>query len=82
MTFTVLGFLIAVAPLLVLLAFLVGDRYPGERTLERARRLINRLFLAGSVGDASSPVRTVSRAVRGGRLIACSLAGRGPPRST
>ncbi len=81
MTFSAIGFLIGVAPLLVLLAFLVGDRYPGERAIERVRRLLHvlassRTAVASPSGRAFSPP-----AVRGGRLIACSLAGRGPPGS-
>ena len=79
MTFTALGFLLALAPLLALLAFLAGDVYPGERAIERLRRLLDRIASprARSARPGVGPPRP--RTIRGGRLIACSLAGRGPP---
>lgn len=74
------GFLIGVAPLLLLVALLLVGRYPGESAIHRCRRAIT-LLLAPA--RASTPFRAPSILlcfpVRGGRLIASSLAGRAPP---
>jgi hypothetical protein len=75
-----LDFLIALSPLLVLVGFLLLGRYPGERTLERVRRAIGFLLRSRSSVSFLRPVTgDRSTAVRGGRLIADSLAGRAPP---
>ncbi len=75
------GFM-AVVPALLMLLPLLGGRYIGERAVHRARRAIAplRVHLAKSVPatviDAGRGV-----IVRGGRLIAASLATRPPPAS-
>lgn len=75
-----LDFLIALSPLLVLVGFLLLGRYPGERTLERVRRAIGYLLRSRSFASFLRPVTGGrSTPVRGGRLIADSLAGRAPP---
>lgn len=79
MSFSTLGFLLGLLPLFVLTAFLLGDRYPGEQTIARLRHSIRDLA-ARTGGQSCFAVPALrSRTVRGGRLIACSLAGRSPP---
>lgn len=75
-----LSFLIAIAPLLLLLALLASNRYPGEAVIERLRGLVERV-LARPAESMAEPTSIIAhnRSVRGGRLIACSLAGRAPP---
>lgn len=77
---TALSFLIAIAPLLLLVALLALNLYPGEAAIERLRLLIERVLArpAGSPARTDDPVLG-ERIVRGGGLIACSLAGRAPP---
>lgn len=72
------GFLIAIAPLLVLLSQLLGGRYPGETALARLRRSVR---TAARVLASVPPLclLLVARSPRGGGLIAASLASRGPP---
>lgn len=72
--------LLALAPLLLFLATLVAGRYVGEERiarlaarLRRPRTRRQRLALLGR--PQSAPVLLP----RGGRLIAASLAHRGPP---
>ena len=77
---TAMNFLIAIAPLLVLVAALCLDRYPGERAIGRLRHFVDSAFVAA----ARQPARCLDvprfvLPVRGGLLIASSLAGRGPP---
>ena len=76
-----LSFLIAVAPLLLLLASLVLRRYPGEAVIERLRGLVDAVVRpsasAGATGSRLGSAR--ERVPRGGELIARSLAGRAPP---
>ncbi len=79
MTFTLLGFLPAIAPLLILIAFLLNDRYPGERAIESVRRFFHRLSVSSPTPVEREAAIAGPRPVRGGRLIAFSLAGRGPP---
>ncbi len=76
------GFLIALAPLLLLVALLLCGRYPGESTLHRLRRRVTVLLARAGSGlrPRTEPFLDVGR--RGGRLIASSLAGRGPPFTT
>ncbi len=77
MTFGAL--LVTLVPLAVLVALLLAGRYPGERVLRRFRE---RLRDRWSERLPSAPaLRELVAAVfaRGGRLIADSLAGRGPP---
>jgi hypothetical protein len=63
-------------PFLVLIAFLLADRYPGERliasTPERAPRRRPQATRLPAVSFAALRPR-------GGRLLASSLAGRAPP---
>jgi hypothetical protein len=67
------------APALMLWALLTGDRYPGERILERVRRSPARDLMEDAVPPARRP-RPVRRTMpRGGVLVASSLAGRAPP---
>lgn len=74
------GFLLALAPLLILVALLIGGRYPGEEAIVTARRALTHL-LAPSPARAAVPTEVLAHVLppRGGRLIARSLAGRGPP---
>lgn len=75
-----IDFLLAVAPLAVLVALLVGGRYPGEAAIDRCRRAIRLLLQTDRTtlhrGESRLALTTLAR---GGRLIATSLAGRGPP---
>ncbi|MGK2955621.1 MAG: hypothetical protein ACSLFI_08145 [Solirubrobacterales bacterium] len=75
-----MNFLIAIAPLLLLLTALMLKRYPGEAAIERIRILLE---IASSTHLRKLPhggrLPTFQVTVRGGRLIACSLAGRAPP---
>jgi len=76
------GFVIGLAPLILLVAALLAGRYPGEQALERCRRAITILF--SRLRRRVLPTWLAlpfPAAVRGGRLIARSLAGRGPPAS-
>jgi len=74
------GFLLALAPLLVLVVLLVLGRYPGEATIERTRRALALLLRPARSGIRPDlepngyPIQA-----RGGTLIAASLAGRAPP---
>lgn len=74
------SFLLGLSPLLLLVVLLTLGRYPGEKAIHRYRRVLSLLL---SPGRASRKVLLVtSRScvpMRGGRLIASSLAGRGPP---
>lgn len=75
------AFLIAVVPLVGLLACLIFHRYPGELAIQRLRRLVALIFSPhAGLGEPLVTFR-VRSSVRGGGLIAESLAGRGPPRS-
>lgn len=75
-----IGFLIAIAPLLVLVALLLGRHYPGEAVIERLRSLIDPAAPAtGRPASGAGQLSGFEITVRGGRLIACSLAGRAPP---
>ncbi len=62
-------------PFLVLIAFLLADRYPGAGLIKsRSRRALRR--------PQATRIRALSFAAlgpRGGRLLASSLAGRAPP---
>lgn len=80
MTFTSVGFLIAIAPLLVLVSLLLTRRFPGEAVIQKLRSLIDLILLGFdfcSVFSIESSIRDYL--ARGGGLIACSLAGRAPP---
>ena len=75
-----MNFLIAIAPLLLLVAALCFERYPGEIAIARLRHFVQHTLYAA----ARKPVPLVrvsgfDSPVRGGLLIASSLAGRGPP---
>ena len=75
-----LNFLIALAPLLLLLAALFLNRYPGEAAIGKLRRLFEHALVAvprTPHGNVRIPEFVFP--FRGGLLIASSLAGRGPP---
>lgn len=69
--------LLALAPVLVVVATLLVGRYPGARALEalamrsRRRPAVGRLRACRRLDGPTVP--------RGGLLVAASLAGRGPP---
>jgi hypothetical protein len=67
--------LLSLVPVLLLVAALALGRYPGEGALERVRATRGRRRPA----DAASPARSPLTLVRGGLLVAASLAGRAPP---
>jgi hypothetical protein len=69
--------LVSIAPLLLLVAALTLGRYPGERALARAR-LAPRLRRR-TPSSTGGPAREPHALVRGGLLVASSLAGRAPP---
>jgi hypothetical protein len=71
--------LLSLVPVLLLVAALAFGCYPGERALSRARQALRVARSAPpSAGRvATSPVLIV----RGGLLVASSLAGRAPPRT-
>jgi hypothetical protein len=72
--------LLYLAPALILWALLTGDRYPGERILERVRRAASPVAAAPAPAPAARPARPPRRRMpRGGVLVAWSLAGRAPP---
>lgn len=74
------GFLIALLPLLLLVSLLVHGCYPGERALHRLRRVFTLIFFPRPNRARVLPVFSLPPfCLRGGRLIADSLAGRGPP---
>jgi hypothetical protein len=67
-----------ISPFLVLLGFLLADRYPGERLIGRApRRAAPR-----RPSTTRMPALSFAPLVpRGGHLLASALAGRAPPAS-
>ena len=69
--------LLSLVPVLLLVAALALGRYPGERALSRIRGALGvvRRTASRSGRVAASPVLIV----RGGLLVASSLAGRAPP---
>ena len=73
------NFLIAVTPLVLLLVVLHSGRYPGERVVGRIRKLAGEVTRPRVV--VSPPALRIEPrpSIRGGRLIAESRAGRGPP---
>lgn len=74
------GFLLALVPLFLLIGLLVHGRYPGEAALDRLRQVVIRLGrIPRSRKVLDAPVPVFPPRLGGGRLIACSLAGRGPP---
>ncbi|MCK9247938.1 MAG: hypothetical protein M0P31_03045 [Solirubrobacteraceae bacterium] len=70
------GFLLAV-PALFLFTCLLSGRYVGEAAVLRLRR---RRARPTATAASTGTTRPATVAVRGGRLIAASLAGRAPPR--
>lgn len=74
-------FLIAVIPLLALLALLLFGRYPGaEAAMRLAERIASRTrALATAARSWRRPRPPVSHAARGGLLLAFGLSGRAPP---
>jgi hypothetical protein len=69
--------LASIVPLLLLVAALALGRYPGERALSRAR--IARPPWSRAPSSTGRPARAPRALVRGGLLVASSLAGRAPP---
>jgi hypothetical protein len=67
-----------ISPFLVLLGFLIADRYPGERLIPRRRRPA-RPRRARTVRRPTVAFATI--VPRGGHLLAFALAGRAPPGS-
>ena len=68
------------SPVLVLALPLVAGRYVGERTIARlASRVVTRVRRAMRASSACLPRAPRVVLPRGGRLIAASLAERGPP---
>lgn len=74
------GFLLALAPLLFLVALLLLGHYPGESTIARTRRAISLLLRPAAVRPGPEP-RTEGHHLpaRVRNPIASSLAGRAPP---
>ena len=69
------------APALLILLPLLGGRYPGDDALVRVA--VRRSRSARRPSPAAVPLRRRRAGAllpRGGRLVAASLAGRGPPR--
>jgi hypothetical protein len=77
----VLHALLCLLPALALAMALLARRYPGERVLLALRRDAQpaRWPRPRSCTPTRACARVVSRIVRGGRLIGCSLAVRPPP---
>jgi hypothetical protein len=75
------AFVLPAVPLLVLVAFLLLGRFPGEKAIERlSRRLAGAGRRRRRADVRRRPTsRPVSWAPRGGLLIACGLARRPPP---
>jgi hypothetical protein len=73
-------FLIAVIPLLALLAALLLGRYPGcETALRLAERIASRACSPLAVRSWRAPRPPAVRFARGGLLLAVGLSGRAPP---
>jgi len=64
-------------PAVLLALVLLSGRYPGELALERLR--LARTGRPRRASSSAAPRLYATVALRGGRLIASSLAGRGPP---
>jgi len=69
--------LLYLLPAILLCLLLLGGRYPGERVLQRLRR--PRPASTPVARVELGPCRDSRPTLRGGRLIAARLAGRGPP---
>jgi hypothetical protein len=73
-------FLIAVIPLLALLAALLLGRYPGcETALRLAERFASRARSPLAVRSWRAPRPPATQTARGGLLLAVGLSGRAPP---
>jgi hypothetical protein len=68
--------LLSLVPVLLLVAALALGRYPGEGALDRVRATRRR---RRRPADVASPARPPLLLIRGGLLVAASLAGRAPP---
>jgi hypothetical protein len=66
-------------PAIVMGVVLLAGRYPGVRALERLRQ--TRASPTGRPVSSRAPRQPGAQTLRGGRLIAVSLAGRAPPRA-
>jgi hypothetical protein len=71
--------LLAIAPLLFLVAALLCGRYPGAEVLDRLRSGRRPHPASRSAPRVRLPVRHRPARPRGAALIAFSLAGRAPP---
>jgi hypothetical protein len=76
---SVLHALLCLLPAVALAIPLLARRYPGERVLLALRRGAEPARWPHPRSCAHGRARVVSRVVRGGRLIGCSLAVRPPP---
>ena len=71
--------LLALAPLLLLLASLLAGRYVGEERIARLAARLRPSARRARVARLGRGQRAPVVPARGGRLIAVSLAQRGPP---
>jgi hypothetical protein len=72
--------LLSLAPLALLVGTLLLGRYPGERTLTRARAAVRRPpRRAARRPPVRPPRRPWAAAPRGGCLVAAAVASRPPP---
>lgn len=73
------SFLIAIAPLVGLLICLLLGWFPGERAIERLCAATRSIVNSRSSMKKPGTHQGFGVIASGGRLIALSLAGRGPP---
>ncbi len=71
--------LLALLPLLALLASLLLGHYPGYRTIVRLAEKVSASLRSGGAKNQARPQAPRSHAVAGGLLIAFGLAQRPPP---
>ena len=74
------GFLLAIAPVLLLVALLLRGTYPGERVLEVFRRVVSIVLSRHVARSAPSPALDWAEWTTRRDFIGTSLSGRGPPR--
>ena len=75
----IINLLLALVPLALLVVMLSLGRFPGEKAIERLRSLVTTSRRAGPVRPSPASTLGWLLPVCGGRLVAGSLAGRGPP---
>lgn len=71
--------LLTLAPAIACAALMLARPYLGERTIARLRRGCTCASRRGIGALQRPPARPERAIVRGGRLLAAALAGRGPP---